>query len=215
MRPPTLFALCLSLLLVTPQARAAYQVEVVVFAHVAADSDGEQWVDEAGLPDQGGAALLATGAEAGGITVTPLPATSQHLGGVVAALRKGGRYRTLFHSSWMHPEGGRVRGVFISRPAAGSAPGAAAEILGNVRLRVTRFLHADVDLAYFAPTLATVGAAATHVRLQESRKIRLNEVHYFDHPLFGVLLQVSRVGGADEEGVETVNAAGAADAPQQ
>ena len=31
-----------------------------------------------------------------------------------------------------------------------------------------------------------------YVRLTESRRIKLNELHYFDHPLFGVILQVSR-----------------------
>ena len=30
------------------------------------------------------------------------------------------------------------------------------------------------------------------VRLTESRRIKLNELHFFDHPLFGVILQVSR-----------------------
>jgi hypothetical protein len=29
------------------------------------------------------------------------------------------------------------------------------------------------------------------VRLVESRNIKLRQVHYFDHPLFGVLLQVT------------------------
>lgn len=205
-RIPTLVALYLSLLLVAPHARAEYQVEVVVFAHAAADSDGEQWVEDAGLPDRGGYATLGAVAEGGGPSVTPLPASSQRLNGVVAALRKSGRYRTLFHASWMHPESGRVRGVFISQPAEGAA---AAEVLGGVRIRVTRFLHADVDMAWFPP--APPDEVVPHVRLQESRKIKLNEVHYFDHPLFGVLLQVSRVGGDEKETAQadgTVPAAG-------
>ncbi|MCG8324602.1 MAG: peptidoglycan binding protein CsiV [Thiotrichales bacterium] len=32
-----------------------------------------------------------------------------------------------------------------------------------------------------------------YARIRESRKIKLNEVHYFDHPLFGALIQVSRL----------------------
>jgi Peptidoglycan-binding protein, CsiV len=194
MRFPTLVALCLSLLLAAPHARAEYQVEVVVFAHAAGDSDGEQWVEDAGLPDRGGYALLGAATEGGGPSVAPLPGASHRLNGVVAALRKSGRYRALFHASWMHPETGRVRGVFVSQPAPGAA---AAEILGGVRIRVTRFLHADIDMAWFPPALAD--EVVQHVRLQESRKIKLNEVHYFDHPLFGVLLQVSRVGGEERE----------------
>lgn len=201
MRIPTLIALCLlvPLAVATSRVQAAYQVEVIVFAHAAADSDGEQWLDDAGLPDQSGFALLGATADSGTAVVTPLPAANQRLNGVVGALRRSGRYRTLFHSSWLHPEGGRIRGVYIMQPPAGSAPGAAAEILGSVRLRVTRFLHLDVDMAYFPPA-ADPDAAATHVRLQESRKIKFNEVHYFDHPLFGVMVQVSRVGTEDAPG---------------
>ena len=85
---------------------------------------------------------------------------------------------------------------------------------GFVRLRSGRFLHLDIDFAYF---LAPVGggpdatgaapnatdatdatpapdreeARADYARLTQSRRVRLNEIHYFDHPLFGVIVQVS------------------------
>lgn len=96
---------------------------------------------------------------------------------------------------------------------------------GFVRLRSARFLHLDLDFAYFlapagdggpgatdatdaAPAPAGNGgsgatdatdaapapgreAQADYARLTESRRIRLNEIHYFDHPLFGVIVQVS------------------------
>jgi hypothetical protein len=67
----------------------------------------------------------------------------------------------------------------------------------------------DVDMAYFPEdpsVLATAPDAmqaqgqsgvvpphADYVRMTQSRKIKLNELNYFDHPLFGVLLQVSRL----------------------
>ena len=31
------------------------------------------------------------------------------------------------------------------------------------------------------------------IELKESRKIKLNEIHYFDNPIYGVILQVSRL----------------------
>ena len=84
---------------------------------------------------------------------------------------------------------------------------------GTIRLRTTRFLHVDVDMAYFpgkflqilrqqrqdsgtAGQLA-VNPNADYVRLVESRKIKLNELHYFDNPLFGVLLRVTRLNDKD------------------
>lgn len=85
---------------------------------------------------------------------------------------------------------------------------------GFVRLRSARFLHLDIDFAYFlAPAGGGPGAAtaapiapdapdavpapgrepqADYARLTESRRVRLNEIHYFDHPLFGVVVQVSQ-----------------------
>jgi len=75
---------------------------------------------------------------------------------------------------------------------------------GTIRLRSSTFLHVDVDFAFFPKLFSTGrvdseqstqlrGQHADYVRLQESRKIRLNEINYFDHPAFGVILRVSRL----------------------
>jgi hypothetical protein len=74
---------------------------------------------------------------------------------------------------------------------------------GTIKLRSSRFLHVDVDIAFFPEFLAQaenrqeeglfVQQQADYVRLQESRKIKLNEIHYFDHPFFGVVLRASRL----------------------
>jgi hypothetical protein len=73
-----------------------------------------------------------------------------------------------------------------------------------LRLRSSLYLHLDVDAAYFPadPAVLRSGISeeeapaylfADYVRLQETRRIRLKELHYFDHPLFGVLVQVTRI----------------------
>ena len=36
------------------------------------------------------------------------------------------------------------------------------------------------------------------LELKETRRIKLNEIHYFDHPMYGVILQVSRLNPAAE-----------------
>lgn len=33
-----------------------------------------------------------------------------------------------------------------------------------------------------------------YTRIKETRRVKLNEMHYFDHPLFGVIIRVSRIG---------------------
>lgn len=83
---------------------------------------------------------------------------------------------------------------------------------GTVRIRSSTFLHVDVDMVLFrspANTAATINQPADttipgtmaekpaqYVRLTESRRIRLNDLQYFDHPQFGIVMQVSRY---DEE----------------
>ena len=76
---------------------------------------------------------------------------------------------------------------------------------GSIRIRSGFYLHADVDLSYFKDLPAEnkilrsteesfVGTTdKTVIKLKETRKIKLNEIHYFDNPKFGVILQVSRL----------------------
>lgn len=76
---------------------------------------------------------------------------------------------------------------------------------GSIRIRSGFYLHADIDFSYFKDLPAEnkilrtseesfVGATdKTVIKLKETRKIKLNEIHYFDHPMFGVILQVSRL----------------------
>ncbi len=76
---------------------------------------------------------------------------------------------------------------------------------GSIRIRSGFYLHADIDLSYFKqlpPENKTIRSSADSfqsdfdkniVKLKETRKIKLNEIHYFDHPMYGVILQVSRL----------------------
>lgn len=77
---------------------------------------------------------------------------------------------------------------------------------GAIRIRSGFYLHVDVDLNYFTAlpqenrlmqTAMTDEQpdpfATSPVQLKETRKIKLNEIHYFDHPMFGLIIQVSRL----------------------
>ena len=82
------------------------------------------------------------------------------------------------------------------------------EIDGAIRIRGGFYLHADIDLSRFRvippankiPPAPPIDEAAgpeatqkTRLELKETRRIKLNEIHYFDHPMYGVILQVSRL----------------------
>lgn len=152
-----------------------------------------------------------------------LPSSRYRLDGVERILKLSRNYKPLLHVAWQQPgeesENARAVHLEVSRPAAqapakGSANTIAAvseDLLdGIIRLRVSRFLHVDVDMAYFPPDPSVlappqsvssqtedrsdrIAPHADYVRMIQTRKIKLNELDYFDHPLFGVLLQVSRL----------------------
>ncbi len=77
---------------------------------------------------------------------------------------------------------------------------------GTVRMYRTRYLHFEADLRYFRPSTESQASGdfldeevylserrivPTHFRLTESRRMRSRELHYLDHPLFGVLVQIT------------------------
>ncbi|MEM7026866.1 MAG: CsiV family protein [Pseudomonadota bacterium] len=82
---------------------------------------------------------------------------------------------------------------------------------GSIRIRSGFYLHIDVDLTYFASipelyriksevddsividNVAAIDLDIIPVNLKSSRKVKLNEIHYFDHPMFGLVIQVSRL----------------------
>lgn len=73
---------------------------------------------------------------------------------------------------------------------------------GTIQLHLSRFLHVTLDLDYFA-TSATLGGprtgsfalgeipSAPRYALETQRRLRSGELHYIDHPMFGVLVLVT------------------------
>ena len=163
---------------------------------------------------------------------TALPKADYRLAGVRRVLASSGEYRPLLHVAWQQPglDARNVRAVHLDntrfeRKAAGQPevepePGQAPDepeytppvkvFDGTVRLRKSRFLHLDVDFAYFPgtleqPDLELPAPAAGHrrfpasyVRLTESRRIKPDDLNYFDHPLFGLIVEVSKMKSADD-----------------
>lgn len=72
------------------------------------------------------------------------------------------------------------------------------EINGSLLLTRARYLHAWVDLVFTQPAAMVSGADAdisddglVHFRMQQHRRMRSGELHYIDHPLFGMLIMVT------------------------
>jgi len=109
-----------------------------------------------------------------------------------------GAYEPLVHAGWVQPGLPEEE----SRPVDLSWIGASNPI-GTIRVHLSRFLHISLDLTYrgsdsqpvsgnFGDQLSEL-AIAPRYRLTASRQARSGELHYFDHPAFGVLVKVTPV----------------------
>lgn len=152
-----------------------YQIELVVFENKNGTSTGnEHWSIEAPPLDTTGALAPDDGL-----------AADSKLASALAALEKDATYRILAQKKWV--QGGDEKKS--SKPALVQA---GTELEGLVQFYVSRFLHVELDMR-FRPAHAPLSETGTPVvfRLEEKRRIKSQETHYFDHPKFGVLLRVT------------------------
>lgn len=191
------------LLFTSAQAQAqakteSYAIEVIVFEHLALKGWTEEyWPEEIDRPNlQGSTSVFTRGAKPLWINKS-----GRSLGGSASKLNKQG-YRVLFHQAWTQVAYADKKSptVLIENDQK-----VGSNLVGTVRLYKTRFAHVDFDLEFERripvkvledfmknQNLATT-ESPTHWRfhLKESRKIKPGELHYIDHPLFGVLVKIT------------------------
>lgn len=207
----TLSLLLLAALSATAQAvETWYMVELIVFAQRNPDSGSEHWpTDQAVALVELNAAANIPGAGSGpgkDARLQTLPPEQYRLHAEAKRLGEDGNYTVLRHIGWRQPGLARDEALAVrlqgasSATATGSLPG--AQLLdGTVRLVLSRYLHLEADLLYRPETAAAAEshsffasaerAEAPVYRLQESRRMRSKEVHYLDHPMFGVIALVT------------------------
>jgi hypothetical protein len=139
---------------------------------------------------------------AAALRVVPLRPEELKLGNEYRRLRAIAAYEPLLHAGWVQP----------GLPEAESTPFDLTTLgifnpRGTVRVHLSRFLHITLDVTYQAANapLQAAGAAdgleeialAPQYRLRTTRNARSNELHYFDHPAFGVLVRITPVPAQD------------------
>lgn len=106
------------------------------------------------------------------------------LNGIWVSMRRSAGYRPLAHFAWAMPAEwtGDAMPLRLSTLAAAPLP-----FSGLVSLEEERFVHLTLDLRMTADE-----AGAGEYRIRERRRLLLGEVHYFDHPRFGVIARLFR-----------------------
>ncbi len=154
-----------------PAGSARYLVEILVFRQPGT------------LPPPVPVAPLGTVTTIVG-RVELLPESFWQLAAAGVALARRGGYQVLGHAAWaaIVPPNGRTTARLEDVLPAGTP------LAGSVALQRSQYLFLGVEVDYQAEPGVSYG-------LREKRRVKFGERHYFDHPAFGVIAQVTTSRG--------------------
>lgn len=154
----------------------------------------------------------------------PVAEGSLLLGGTARRIDTLEPYELVSYLHWAQP----APDVTVAKSLQLAELGADPNLLtGEVEVHQRRYLHLLIDInlndegattepVFNTADLQFLGTPSALPALKDSRRFRLEQIHYFDQPQFGVLAIISRyefpqtevvdeVGAADEITAETVN----------
>lgn len=123
-------------------------------------------------------------------------------------------YSPIMHVAWRQPIGYRKKGfkvkieggkVFIAQAEntgspddenSTSAPQSnqqLKEISGIVIVKRGRYFHIATDLLYRHKETAAADSELKVYRMKSSRRMKSRELHYIDHPMFGLLVYIRKI----------------------
>lgn len=113
--------------------------------------------------------------------------------------------RPLMHLSWQQavPPRDAPLAVMLHYPQQADT-NIPERLYGDVAITLGRYLHIDLDLRYFSPSLGwtpqtsqttsnTTWRTQGEIPFSQSRRLRSGELHYLDHPKMGVLVRIDPV----------------------
>lgn len=196
-----------------------YTVEVIVFANQTSENlNDEYWSDIPEIPVRSAITLKPT-TEGELDQFQILPKDLLSLNQEVSRLNASGKYRVLYHAGWMQPVAETQKPKPVRIQAGEILDNGVYELDGYLAVGRGRYLHFRPDL-YFSRTLTatesnllaeqkpTTASTAVNtaisptdfyipetltVKLNQARRMRSKELHFIDHPLFGVLVEMKPV----------------------
>jgi hypothetical protein len=131
----------------------------------------------------------------------------------VKAINRQSKLRPLLHRRWRQPVPARdePQPVYLAVESNAASPltrTGMAKLEGHVAVTVGRYLHLAATLWYHADNLGLTPVALPisqhsqppsqvdariHMALDESRRMRSGDLHYLDHPKFGVIVRIDPI----------------------
>ena len=106
---------------------------------------------------------------------------------LVRRLENSGEFEVLRQLAWQQPvpERGNPQPIYVN---LGNG-----ELQGHLAVTLGRYLHTQATLWLEPTPTAPTSDLAGYARLDQSQRMRSGELHYFDHPLFGLLVRIDKV----------------------
>lgn len=143
-----------------------------------------------------------------------LPDEALTLTYITEKLDSSAKYVPILHIAWRQPVVAKreAQTIYIHSNLALAGEDKIAEdaalaaplntLDGTIKLYLGRYLHLEADLLYrnqtepmnsntFFMNLSDEEQPQTLFRLHQTRRMRSKELHYFDHPMFGLLTQIT------------------------
>ena len=130
---------------------------------------------------------------------------SLKLGNEFDRLSRLDAYQPLLHLGWIQPTEGAAEAVPYRFSIKDSQHN---DLSGSITLYKERYLHLELDLA-LSPAIDEYGVGSDFYtrgsidqmriaggrlhKLAQSRRVRAPSSHYFDHPLFGVIVRIEKI----------------------
>jgi hypothetical protein len=171
-----------------------YDIEVIVFERTnPQDYAPEKWPQDPGFPELNGASEI-TSSETSAHRL--LPRERYRLNNEYDKIAKTRNIRPLVHIAWRQLVPNRERGDRVhlhsfSGSGKTSTNRQATPLDGVISIGKGRFLHIDSDLVLHKNNAGT--DIPEFIRMKGDLRMRSNELHYLDHPMGGVLIQITPV----------------------
>lgn len=163
-----------------------YEVEIIVFARPGAPVNRETWPDSIPLAPEG--IQLSPPGSGELVPFQEIPSSELRMAKAYERLNGGEGVVPLLHLGWLQPGLARDQSVAVRLQSEARDGG---RVEGSVRLVLSRYLHLETDLLYRLGLGDAPDNREQSYRLTESRRMRSKEIHYLDHPLFGVVALVT------------------------
>ena len=193
------FVLAVLALMATPViAQSWYNVEVLIFAR---DHGSSEEIWPADLQPRYAPRSVTIGAPQASEYADPdalsrgawqpLPEDQTVLQYMMERMAGTGDYRQLYHKAWSQPIGdkGNTLPVYLSGgQTLTTGDGNVPELEGTLHFSESRYVHVEPRIWFNTQS----NGQRFYVDIDESRRLTGHEVYYFDHPMFGMLVRITR-----------------------